>query len=192
MPKLRHPLKQRKTKKVRVRNMYDHLQGDTVKAFTAKDLPTGCSQLKEGGYPCTARMSHVDVKFERMWVPSEQAEVQVLKIIGCCRTHRSSAAIALPDDTAKTLNGPRSQKARIRRMEDAIYVRVVPNGGTRGHLTPRDAVRTVSGSPWVTQAATLCGMTLKQAYLASAKEMREDYDPCPKCDIKKEVINEEL
>lgn len=173
--------------KLRTRNMYDGIQGTTVRLLDAKSLPTGCCVLRNG-IPCVFRMTHIDVKVERMWMPSEQAEVPVVKVLGYCKSHRprNLEVIALGADLEKQLNGPRTQKARMRRMEDAQYVSVVPSGGTVKHKVLRtDIVNFFKDGRSSHEVDSACGRTMKKSNIVGNNHDGKD---CPKCEAAIRVI----
>jgi hypothetical protein len=174
--------------KLRTRSMHEGIQGTTVRMVEDKQLPTGCCVLKSG-IPCTYRMTHVEFKVERMWLPSEDAEVPVVRVLGYCKSHRprNLEVIALGHELERRLNGPRTQKARIRKMEEAQYVNVVPQGGVVKHRLDRlqlnRAIGTTSWAGWVkSPITTACGKSMKQGYIPTLKEAQDDYPKdCPKC-----------
>lgn len=190
-----------RTKRVRTRSMYENVQGDSVKLLEAADLPAGCSNLVTSAkstfpYPCTKRMTFIGVKFERRWMPVVQEYELVAKVMGYCRVHRPRIVVGdlleLPDEVAKQVNGSKTQKARIRKMEDALYTEVVPGGGTTRHSVQREDIGMLGRGfeGFLRQPIdTLCGLTLKSAYMPTAKEARSEYPKqCPKCLKAREVV----
>jgi len=175
--------------KLRTRNMYDGVQGTSVRVMDDKQLPTGCCVLRNG-IPCTYRMVNIEVKVERMWLPSEEAEVPVVKMLGYCKSHspRFITTIALGHELERRLNGPRTQKARMKRMEDAMYVSVVPSGGSMKHSVSRDQTANFfkdgRSSHEVTAA---CGRIMKQSFIPNGKHSGKE---CPKCVTAKSVVAE--
>ena len=178
--------------KVRKRSMYDRTGATRI--VEPKDMPNGCSYVSDG-VPCTKRLTHVDVKWERRFVPEEQEMQTILKLVGWCKQHRPKTGervFELPPDLQYLLNGPKSQRSRKKRLERALYEEVVPRGGVVRHLVLREDVnaegRRRPGTDWVDNVTTLCEKNLKVAYIPSASERRNDYPKvCPKCDEKKEV-----
>lgn len=176
--------------KLRTRNMYDGIQGTTVRAMDDKQLPTGCCVLRNG-IPCTYRMVNIEVKVERMWLPSEEAEVPVVKMLGYCKTHtpRFIPTIALGRELERRLNGPRTQKARMRKQEDAMYVNMVPQGGVIKHKVLRSSLTPGADAWYLFPVDTACGKHMKQGYIPSLKEAREEYPKdCPKCEAAIRII----
>lgn len=174
--------------KVRTRHMHDGVQGTSVRVLDAKTLPTGCCVLRDG-IPCTYRMTHIDMKVEHMWLPSEQAEVPVVKVLGYCKSHRPKQrdVVTLGHTLEKQLNGPRSQKARMKRMEDAMYVSVVPSGGTMKHSVSRDQKNFRKDGRSFREVTAACGRTMKQSFIPNGKHQGKE---CPKCVTAKSVVAE--
>lgn len=188
-------IKQHRTKRVRVRNANEHVQGTSVRTIEPDGLPTGCAQLVGApvAYPCTRLMAFVQAKFEQRWVPEEQEFERVFKLIGWCKTHRprniTEGLLELPTGVSRVVNGPKSQRARIRRMEAARYIKVVPQGGSRMHDVDRSSAKLVGGSQWVSYVDAACGMTIKRGYWPKPSEER-DYTECPKCVKAREVVSD--
>lgn len=185
-----------KATRVRRRNADERAQGGTVRILTAEDLPTGCSHLRSGDVPCTFRMSHIDVKVERRFRPEEESLESVIKLIGYCKAHRprTERVILLPADLDRLVNGPKSQRSRIKRMEVAMFIYVVPQGGVIKH----SALRSSLPGEWylsgdlVSSLSTLCGKRLKKSYVPTLAEARDDHPKtCQKCDEAREVAKDE-
>jgi hypothetical protein len=191
-----------RTKRVIVRSMYEHVQGETVKFMKAADLPKGCCHLVTSSnstfpYPCTLRMTHVAMVVEQQFVPKENETVPVLKMKGYCRTHRPKRTdvIELPRWLMREVNGPRGQKARIRRMEQAMYLKVVPSNGSNVHYVLRSSLteeqtKQAKTVEWVNGTTSICGKNIKDGYLPLPVEIREDYGECASCLKMKEVVQE--
>ena len=183
-----------KTKRFVRRSMDEHVQGTTVRPVEVGDLPTGCCHLMPGNLPCTRRMTTVAFRVEWRWVPEEQDREQVVKMFGYCKTHRpkrvDGVTIDLPEDLIRKANGPKSQKARIRKMEEAMYIRVVPEGGTQSHLVDRLKFNPPMRKNWTTDVPVLCGRRLKVGIAPTPKELAA-FSVCGKCEAAKEVVHDE-
>lgn len=178
--------------KARTRVMNERLADGTVRVLEGKDLPTGCCVTRKG-IPCTYRMEYVGLKVERRWQPETEALESVIKMLGYCKSHRPKLVtdnlLELPSDVSRKVNGPKSTKQRIKRMEDAMYVEVVPQGGAVKHLVERSEVKGLPYSGWHRDmVTTLCGKRMKQAYVPTLAERRTEYvKQCPKCHAAKTV-----
>jgi hypothetical protein len=179
-----------KASKVKVKSMFEHVQGDTIRRLLPKDLPQGCCVLSEDGRPCTYMLTHIVMKItQAIWSGDDQPNII---IEGYCKKHRpkkvDGAMLELPDRIKKVVNGGRQVRARIRRMEKAMYLNVIPSGGSLRHSTERF---TMGDSQWVQNVSTLCGKVLKKAYVPTPGEARDDYpDECGKCAAARSVVPE--
>jgi hypothetical protein len=184
-----------KATKLRVRQSHD--RSGTQRVIEPEDMPNGCSHVRDGNIPCTHRMSHIDVKMERRFVPEENEMQTVLKIIGYCKTHRpktTARVMELPPDLDRILNGPRSARQRMKRMENAMYIYVVPRGGVIRHSALRESLygRHMLLKEWVGPVEALCGKRMTRGYVPSLQESREDYPKtCGKCDSMRKVVDDE-
>lgn len=188
-----------RTKRVVVRSTFEHVQGTTVRFIEPSALPTGCCHLIRGDkntvpYPCTKRMTHVEIKIEWRFQPEEKREAPVVKMVGYCKTHRpkrmEGVLLDLPTDIIRAVNGTSQTKAKMRRLENALYVDVVPEGGRRIHSALRSGVTVEKGTNWTESPVTvLCERTLRTAIVPTPKE-RSDFDVCPKCSSMKEVVSD--
>jgi hypothetical protein len=189
------PQRMHRTKRVVVRSLDEHVQGTTVRIIEPGDLPTGCCHLRDGLYPCTHRMVTVRFGVEWRFNPESREKAPVVKMFGFCKTHRpkriaDAVSVDLPEDIIKQVNGSKSQKARMRRMEEAMYLHVVPEGGTQSHLVDRHAFTPLARSNWAANVKVLCDRTLKVAIAPTPKELR-DFKGCQKCEVAKEVVEDE-
>ena len=135
-------------------------------------------------YPCTRPVT---------WV-AFAIDDGVMKVKGYCRTHkprRIPMATELPPRLVKEVNGSRSRKARIRKMEDSMFIRVVPSSGWRMHLVLREQVKILPTQQWVEDVTGACGKVIKRGYIPTPQEEREDYDQCAKCNEAKVVVQDE-
>jgi hypothetical protein len=188
MPRRRGAIRKYRTKRVITRSIYDHIQGDSVKTVAANTLPSGCCALikQEGAampFPCTRPVSHVEF---------EMVE-GILKLKGYCRTHKPKRVqiTELPKYLVDEVNVPTVQEAKIRRMEDAMYIRVVPASGSRMHLVGREEVKVLPITQWVDNVSAACGKAIKRGYVPTPSEEAE-YDGCQKCQEVKSVQDEDL
>jgi hypothetical protein len=187
------------TRRVVRRSTFEHVQGSSVKVLENRDLPDGCCYLHESGngslpIPCTWTMTHVEMRVEWQWHPDLEEKTPRVKLLGFCKTHRpgrkvEGVLIELPHGLVKQING-RGQRAKMRRLESAMFVKVVPMTGSLAHLVLRSEVHLSSGQRKVYGLTTVCEKKLKSAYVPTAREER-DYDDCPKCEQGKEVVRDE-
>lgn len=179
MSRRHRPIKP-KASRVRVKSTMEHVVGDTVKVVQPGDLPRGCCVLRPGGLPCTYRMTHVVFRiFAGYWMDDPEPR---LVAEGYCKTHRPKhvGAIELPKSYEKAVNGARSAKSRMRKLEDALYLRMV--AGTTGkvvHKVLRENV-TLAGANWSYDVRTACGKVLKEGIIPTATEVKE-LTECSKC-----------
>ena len=200
MPKRPWRISGPKTKRVIRRSMYEHVQGTTVRFVEPKDLPTGCCALVGGEngsqrYTCTMKMTHVELTTEMRWVPAERAQVPVVKLLGYCMTHRpkkvEGGLLHLHNYIIRQINSSSNIEAKMKRMQNAMFVDVASPGSNRVHSIERSVFNTVSpDSNWGVNATTICGKTLKEAVVINNVDRKEDpgFSDCPACKDKKEVV----
>lgn len=189
-----------KTKRVIRRSMYEHVQGGTVRIVDDRDLPTGCAHLTGDGLPipCSGRMVAIEATTEFRFDPVEQQSRYVVKLIGWCKRHRprivQNVMMQLPEEMVKRLNGPKSQKARIRKQEEVMYTKVVSKTGSIIHLASREEVGQLYGSQkTVSDVTTACGKVVKRAYLISPTEIKAgEYNHCVVCPERTKVVDDEM
>ena len=189
-----------KTKRVITRSMYDHVQGTTVRVLEPSMLPTGCCAIvgKIEGHPytCTMKMTHVELTTEMRFVPSEKAHIPVVKLLGYCKTHRpknvDSGLIALHSLTIRKINGTTNVKAKLIKMQNAVFVDIASPGSSTIHAAERQGFHTVKPEAnWGENIGTLCGKTLKEAVVITGTDRREDeWRDCKVCLEQKEVVHE--
>lgn len=166
--------------KVKVRSSLEHVSGDVVKVLGAADLPKGCCILRNG-MPCTYRMTHIALKVERFIWLDDNGQPNIV-IEGFCKSHRPHVGevIEIPTWLAKQVNGKQAG-SRIRRLEKAMSVSMVAEGGSVVHRSNRSeySAKELSGN-WMEDAPTLCGKTLKVGVVPTPKE-EKGMKVCPKC-----------
>jgi hypothetical protein len=169
-----------KASRVKTKSAYEHAVGGTVKVMEPSALPSGCCVLREGGLPCTYRMTHVVFRSVAMyWTDDPEPRVVVE---GYCKTHRPKMAhvIELPKSYDKAVNGGRSAKSRMRRLEDAMYLNVVAGTtGTSVHKTLREDFA-YEGANWSYDVRTVCDKVLKEGVIPTATEVKVLAE-CKKC-----------
>lgn len=166
--------------KVKVRSSLEHVSGDVVKVLGATDLPRGCCILRNG-LPCTYRITHIAMKVESfIWLDDNGKPNVVLE--GYCKSHRPKVGevIELPTWLAKEVNGKQSG-SRIRRLEKAMTINIVAEGGSVLHRMNRSAFGPAEqAGNWMANASTLCAKTLKVGIQPTPKEAKE-LTVCMKC-----------
>jgi len=134
--------------------------------------------------PCTHTMTHVEFRIEWQWHPEIQEKVPQVKMVGYCKSHRprriEGALVTLPHWIVKEVNG-RGQKSKIRRLEAALYVKVVPITGSLAHTIKRSDVHLAPGSQKIANVVGLCGRKIRSGYVPKVREQR-DYANCSKCE----------
>lgn len=188
MSRRRHTSLKPKATKVKTKSMFEHVQGSTIRQLTAKDLPTGCSALHDG-IPCTFRMTHVGLRVHHaIWAGDDQPN---LIFEGYCKTHRprkvEGVLVELPERIQKEVNGGRSARSRLNRMEKAAFVQVVAEGGALLHYTYRTNMNAKNGSNWMNSVPTLCEKTLKVGIIPTPSEAK-DLNVCRKCEAAKSIV----
>lgn len=168
--------------KVKVRSALEHVSGDVVKVLRSADLPTGCCVIRDG-LPCTYRMTHVAMKVESfIWLDDNGKPNLVIE--GFCKSHRPhnivGNVIELPRWLAKELNGKQAG-SRIRRLEKAMTIDIVAEGGEVVHKMERQSFRSQEDAGnWAHKTKTLCEKVLKVGVVPTPKEAKQLKD-CSKC-----------
>lgn len=179
MPNRNRNMKPRATR-VKTKSAYEHAVGGTVKVVEPSALPSGCCVLREGGLPCTFRMTHVSFRTVAMYWTDDPEPRVVME--GYCKTHRPKMdhVVELPASYDKVVNGSRSAKSRMRRMEEALYLQVVAGtNGTVVHKTLREDF-VYEGANWSYDVRTVCDKVIKEGVIPTATEVKE-LTECSKC-----------
>lgn len=169
--------------KVKVRSALEHVSGDVVKVLGSGDLPTGCCVLRDG-LPCTYRMTHIAMKVESFIWLDDNGKPNVV-IEGFCKSHRPrnvvGSVIELPKWLEKEVNGKQAG-SRLRRLEKALSMNIVAQGGGVVHKTERKAFTpSEDGGNWAEGITTMCDKMLKVGLVPTPKEAKE-LKVCTKCD----------
>jgi hypothetical protein len=166
--------------KVKVRSSLEHISCDVVRVLGAGDLPKGCCVLRND-LPCTYRMTHVALKLERfIWLDDNGKPNLVLE--GYCKSHRPKVGdvVELPSWLSQEVNGKQAG-SRIRRLEQAMSIPIVANGGMVVHRTNRESFTpSEPGGNWSVLVETLCSKELKVGIRPTPKEAKE-LGVCTKC-----------
>jgi hypothetical protein len=180
--------------------MFENLQGDTVKTMSVWSLPSGCSELVKSGeiqFTCLGRMTHVVFKVERRWMPKEQEYEDVARMIGFCKRHRPKGVTAemvsveLTEAMVRKVNGPKSKRARMRRLEEAMFVRAVPTGGTKIHRVSKENAKMDFKKGRAENVVTACEKTIRRVTLPSLAEItRKGYTDCSLCLLGMKVVGD--
>lgn len=180
MPRRQRNMKP-KASRVKVKSTHEHAVGDTIKEIKPEDLPGGCCVLRPGGLPCTFRMTHVAFRMAPMYWSDDPAPRLVVE--GYCKTHRpkvNTGLIELPRQYEKAVNGSRSAKSRMRRLEEAMYISVVAGtSGTTVHKVLRENF-VHAGPNWGYDVRVVCDKVIKEGIIPTATEVKQLAE-CSKC-----------